>query len=96
MEGKPFPRMDRYKYLVSRTTPMNENGHRPAYIISANRAFFSHLNILISLKISINLKIRVYNAIVKLILIYGCETGTLTRILEWRITSVLTNYRTIS
>ena len=78
--------VDKFKYLgMMIATDGNMKEEIDARIGAANRCYFSLLNLFIKRSISENTKLRVYNTIIRPILLYGCETWALTKVLEKRL-----------
>jgi len=74
-----FARVEEFKYL--RTTLTNQNSIQEeikSRLKSGNACYHSMQNILSSSLLSKNLKIKVYRTIFFPVLLYGCETWTIT------------------
>ena len=78
--------VDKFKYLgMMITTDGNMKEEIDARIGAASRCYFSLLDLFKKRSISEKTKLRVYNTIIRPILLYGCETWALTRVLEKRL-----------
>ena len=78
--------VDKFKYLgMMITTDGNMKEEIDARIGAASRCYFSLLDLFKKRSISEKTKLRVYNTIIRPILLYGCETWALTKVLEKRL-----------
>jgi len=74
-----FERMEEFKYLG--TTLTNQDSVQEeikSRLKSGNACYYSVQNILSSSLLSKNLKIRIYRTIILPVVLYGCETWSLT------------------
>jgi len=74
-----FERVDEFKYLG--TTLTNQNSIQEeikSRLKSGNACYHSVQNLLSSSLLSKNLKIKIYRTIILLVVLYGCETWSLT------------------
>jgi hypothetical protein len=70
------------------TTPTNQNGFHDetkSRLNSGNACYYSIQNLLSSLLISKNLKIKIYKTVILPVVLYGCETWSLTLREEHRL-----------
>jgi hypothetical protein len=86
IDDKSFERVEEFKYLGA--TLMNRNSIREeikSKLKSGNACYHSVLNLLSSRLLSKNTKIRVYRTIILPVVLYGCETWSLTPREEQRL-----------
>ena len=86
IDGMEVEVVETFKYLgmtVGKDGKMNEEINQR--IGAANRCLFSLISLLKKRSISRNTKMKVYNTIIRPILIYGCESWSLTKQQEKRL-----------
>ena len=77
IDNSPFERVEEFKYLG--TTLTNPNAEEiKSRLRSGNACYFSVQNLLSSRLLSKNLKIKIYRTIILPVVLYGCETWSLT------------------
>jgi hypothetical protein len=75
----PFERVEQFKYLGTALTDRNSiHEEIKSRLKSGNACYHSVQNLLSSGLLSKNTKIRVYRTVVLPVLLYGCETWSLT------------------
>ena len=89
-DNSPFERVEVFKYLG--TTLTNQNSIQEEVKSRLNACYYSVQNLLSSSLLSKNLKIKIYRTIILPVVLYGCETWSLTlreecrlRVLENRV-----------
>jgi hypothetical protein len=86
IDNSSFERVGKFRYLV--TTLMNQNSIQDeikSRLKSGNACFHSVHNLLFSNFLSENLKIQIYRTIILPVVVYGCETWSLTLREELRL-----------
>ncbi|KAJ4442174.1 hypothetical protein ANN_12040 [Periplaneta americana] len=75
----PFEEVEKFKYLGATVTNINDTREEIKHRINmGNACYYSVEKLLSSSLLSKNLKVRIYKTVILLILLYGCETWTLT------------------
>jgi len=78
-DNSPFERVEEFKYLVKILTNQNSIQEEiKARLKSGNACYHSVQNLLSSSLLSKNLKIKIYRTIILSVILYGCETWSLT------------------
>jgi hypothetical protein len=78
--------MAKFRYLGTTLTNQNDiQDEIMSKLNSGNACYYSVQNILSSRLISKNLKIKIYKAVILLVVLYGCETWSLTLREEHRL-----------
>jgi hypothetical protein len=86
LDNKSFERVEQFKYL--RTTLTNQNSIQEeikSRLKSGNACYHSVQDVLSSSFLSKNTKIEIYRIIILPIVVYGCETWSLTLREEYRL-----------
>jgi hypothetical protein len=86
IDNSSFERVEESKYLV--TTLTNQNSIQEevkSRLKSGNACYYSVQNLLSFTLLSKNLKIRIYRTIILPVVLYGCETWSLTMKEERRL-----------
>ena len=86
IDNSTFERLEEFKYL--RTTLTNQNSipeEIKSRLRSENACYHSMQNLLSSRLLSKNLKIKIYRTIMLPVVLYGCETSSLTLREEWQL-----------
>jgi hypothetical protein len=79
IDNSSFERVEQFKYLE--TTLTNQNSIQEeikSRLKSGNACYHSLQNLLSSSLLSKNLKIKIYRTIISPVVLYGCETWSLT------------------
>jgi len=92
-DNSTFERVDEFKYLGTNLTNQNSIAEEiKSRLRSGNACYHSAQNLLSSRLLSKNLKIKIYRTIILPVVLYGCETWSLTlreerklRVLENRV-----------
>ena len=79
-DNSTFERVEEFKYVLGRTlTDQNSNTEEiKSRLNSGNACYHSVQNLLSSRLLSKNLKIKIYRSIILPVVLYGCETWSLT------------------
>jgi hypothetical protein len=78
-DNSTFERVEEFKYLGTTLTNQNYIAEEiKSRLRSGNACDYSVLNLLSSRLLSKNLKIKVYRTIILPVVLYGCETWSLT------------------
>jgi len=79
IDNSTFERVEEFKYLGKTLTNQNSITEEiKGRLRSGNACYNSVQNLLSSRLLSKNLKIRIYRSIILLVVLYGCETWSLT------------------
>ncbi|KAJ4439572.1 hypothetical protein ANN_07699 [Periplaneta americana] len=79
IENLSFEEMAKFKYLEATVTNINDNGEEIKHRINmGNACYYSVEKLLSSSLLSKNLKVRIYKTVILWVVLYGCETWTLT------------------
>ena len=91
IDNSTFERVEEFKYLGSTLTNQNSIAEEiKSRLKSGNACYHSVQNLLSSRLLPKNLKIKIYRTIILLVVLYGCETWSLT-LREERKLSVFEN-----
>jgi hypothetical protein len=86
IDNKSFERVEELKYLEATLTNRNSvHEEIKSRLKSGNAGYHSVQNLLSSRLLSKNTKIRVYRTVILLVVLYGCETWSLTPKEEQRL-----------
>jgi len=86
IDNSSFERVEEFKYLGTILTNKNSiQGEIKGRLKSGNACYYSVQNLLSSSLSSKNLKIKIYRTIILPVLLYGCETWSLTLREERRV-----------
>ncbi|CAG9830357.1 unnamed protein product [Diabrotica balteata] len=81
-----FKRVESFKYLGATITTDNDITEEiKGRIQAANRCMYSLHNTIKSKSLTRTSKIRVYKTVIRPVLMYGCETWTLTKAMESKL-----------
>jgi len=79
IDNSTFERVEEFKYLGTTSTNQNSIAQEiKSRLRSGNACYHSVQNLLSSSLLSKNLKIKIYRTIILPVLLYGCETWSLT------------------
>jgi hypothetical protein len=78
-DNSSFERVEQFKYLGTTLTPQKSIQEKiKSRLKLGNACYHSVQNLLSSSLLSKNLKIKIYRTIILPVILYGCETGSLT------------------
>ncbi|KAJ4438386.1 hypothetical protein ANN_14331 [Periplaneta americana] len=81
-----FEEVEKFKYLVATVTNINDTREEIKHRINmGNYSYYSVENLLSSSLLSKNLKVRIYKTVILPVVLYGCDTWTLTLREEHRL-----------
>ena len=79
IDNSTFERVEEFKYLGINLTNQNSIAEEiRSRLRSGNACYYSVQNLLSSRLLSKNLKIKIYRTIILSVVLYGCETWSLT------------------
>jgi len=79
IDNSAFERVEEFKYLGTNLTYQNSIAEEiKSRLRSGNACYYSVQNLLSSRLLSKNLKIKIYRTIILPVVLYGCETWSLT------------------
>ena len=79
MDNSTFERLEEFKYLETTLTYQNSIAEEiTSRLRSGNACYYSVQNLLSCRLLSKNLKIKIYRTIILPVVLYGCETWSLT------------------
>ena len=79
IDNSTSERVDEFKYLGTTLTNQNSIAEKiKSRLKSGNACYHSVQNLLSSRLLSINLKIKIYRTVILPVVLYGCETWSLT------------------
>ena len=79
MDNSTFERVEEFKYLGTALTNQNSIAEEiKSRLSSRNACYHSVQNLLSSRLLSKNLKIKIYRTLILPVVLYGCETWSLT------------------
>jgi len=80
IDNSTFERMQEFKYLGTTSTNQNSIAEEiKSRLRSGNACYHSVRNLLSSRLLSKNLRVKIYRTIILPVVLYGCETWSLTR-----------------
>ena len=86
INDKEIEEVEEFKYLG--TTVTNKNDMKTEILIritAANRCYFSLISIMKKRSVSKKTKLRLYNTIIRPVVLYACETWSMTKEIEHRL-----------
>jgi len=79
IDNSTFERVEEFKYLGTALKDQNSIAEESkSRLRSGNACYHSEQNLLSSRLLSDNLKINIYRTVILLVVLYGCETWSLT------------------